>query len=188
MPMPPTKLCKTLQKLTAHLAIQGRRGCSWQRRDWGSKRGSGQDQQVQPAASTRDWTWGGAEAEACSSIRLCLATSSAQYWQWGAIERKRRSRRYLERAGVGRRRRQNSVRGFLPTYMRPELIPDSYKIGDSFISLPLPEVQEMLSTSTSKIEEDVSALEEKLSTVREEMSQLKVELYARFGRSINLET
>jgi prefoldin subunit 4 len=72
--------------------------------------------------------------------------------------------------------------------MRPELIPGSYKIGDSFISLPLPEVQEMLSTSTSKIEEDVSALEEKLSTVREEMSQLKVELYARFGRSINLET
>lgn len=43
-------------------------------------------------------------------------------------------------------------------------------------------------TSTSKIEEDVSELEEKLGTVREDMSQLKVELYARFGRSINLET
>ena len=64
----------------------------------------------------------------------------------------------------------------------------SYKIGDSFISLPLPEVQEMLATSTSKIDEDVSALEEKLSTTQEEMSQLKVELYARFGKSINLET
>jgi prefoldin subunit 4 len=46
----------------------------------------------------------------------------------------------------------------------------------------------MLSTNTTKIEEEVAALEEKLSTVREEMSQLKVELYARFGRSINLET
>jgi prefoldin subunit 4 len=69
-----------------------------------------------------------------------------------------------------------------------ELTLNSYKIGDSFISLPLPEVQEMLSTSTSKIEEDVSGLEEKLKTVREEMSQLKVELYARFGRSINLDT
>ncbi|PMD12675.1 Prefoldin, subunit 4 [Hyaloscypha hepaticicola] len=63
-----------------------------------------------------------------------------------------------------------------------------YKIGDSFISLPLPEVQEMLSTNTAKIEEEVAALEEKLATVREEMSELKVELYARFGRSINLET
>jgi prefoldin subunit 4 len=63
-----------------------------------------------------------------------------------------------------------------------------YQIGDSFITLPLPEVQEMLSTSTVKIEEEVSGLEEKLSTIREEMEQLKVELYARFGRSINLET
>jgi len=46
----------------------------------------------------------------------------------------------------------------------------------------------MLSTSTENIEEEVSRLEEKLNTIREEMQQLKVELYARFGRSINLET
>lgn len=71
---------------------------------------------------------------------------------------------------------------------RRRLTCHSYKIGDSFISLPLPEVQEMLSTSTEKIEEEVAAVEEKLSTIREEMSQLKVQLYARFGRSINLET
>lgn len=67
-----------------------------------------------------------------------------------------------------------------------DMIP--YKIGDSFISLPLPEVQEMLSASSSRIEEEVSVVGEKLGNVREEMSQLKVELYARFGRSINLET
>jgi prefoldin subunit 4 len=46
----------------------------------------------------------------------------------------------------------------------------------------------MLSASTTRIEEEVSAVEETLSTIREEMSQLKIELYARFGRSINLET
>lgn len=46
----------------------------------------------------------------------------------------------------------------------------------------------MLEASTARIEEDVSQLEDKLSTAREEMTQLKVELYARFGRSINLET
>ncbi|TVY37680.1 Prefoldin subunit [Lachnellula occidentalis] len=63
-----------------------------------------------------------------------------------------------------------------------------YKIGDAFVSLPLPEVQEMLSTSTAKIEEAVAALEEKLGTIRDEQNDLKVELYARFGRSINLET
>lgn len=56
------------------------------------------------------------------------------------------------------------------------------------MSLPLPEVQELLSSSTSRIEESVSAAEEKLGTVREEMEQLKVDLYARFGKSINLET
>lgn len=46
----------------------------------------------------------------------------------------------------------------------------------------------MLSSSTEKIEEEVSGIEEKLSGIREEMRQLKVALYARFGRSINLET
>ncbi|KAF4635841.1 hypothetical protein G7Y89_g2250 [Cudoniella acicularis] len=63
-----------------------------------------------------------------------------------------------------------------------------YKIGDGFISLPLTEVQERLSASTDRIEEEVTALEEKLTEIREEQTQLKVELYARFGRSINLET
>jgi prefoldin subunit 4 len=63
-----------------------------------------------------------------------------------------------------------------------------YKIGDGFVSLPLEEVQEMLSTSTAKIEEEVAALEEKLGEIREEQTALKVDLYARFGRSINLET
>lgn len=46
----------------------------------------------------------------------------------------------------------------------------------------------MLEASSTRIEEDVSQLEDKLSTAREEMTQLKVELYARFGKSINLET
>ena len=46
----------------------------------------------------------------------------------------------------------------------------------------------MLAASTEKIEEVVSAVERKLSVVREEMEQLKVQLYARFGKSINLET
>ena len=63
-----------------------------------------------------------------------------------------------------------------------------YKIGDAFFHLPLPLAQERLASSTAQIEEDVSALEDKIGTTKEEMTQLKVELYARFGRSINLET
>ncbi|KAL9634836.1 MAG: hypothetical protein Q9204_002844 [Flavoplaca sp. TL-2023a] len=63
-----------------------------------------------------------------------------------------------------------------------------YKLGDAFIMLPLPEVQQLLSKSTDTIESSVSATEEKLSDIREEMNSLKVDLYARFGKSINLET
>ncbi|KAK0740779.1 Prefoldin subunit-domain-containing protein [Schizothecium vesticola] len=67
-----------------------------------------------------------------------------------------------------------------------ELVP--YKIGDAFFHVPLEKAQEMLGTSGAKVEEDISELEDKLGTIRQEMTQLKVELYARFGRTINLET
>ncbi|GAP88645.1 putative prefoldin subunit 4 [Rosellinia necatrix] len=63
-----------------------------------------------------------------------------------------------------------------------------YKIGDAFFHIPLPLAQDMLASSTSRIEEEVSELEDRLGTTKEEMQQLKIELYARFGRSINLET
>lgn len=63
-----------------------------------------------------------------------------------------------------------------------------YKIGDSFFTLPLSEVQELVSADSTRIDDDVAKLEEKLSACQEEMSQLKVALYGRFGRSINLET
>ncbi|MDI1487744.1 MAG: hypothetical protein OHK93_007016 [Ramalina farinacea] len=53
-----------------------------------------------------------------------------------------------------------------------------YKIGDTFMSLPLPEVQELLSDSTKKIEKEVIEVEGDLSTIREEMDELKVQLYA----------
>ncbi len=46
----------------------------------------------------------------------------------------------------------------------------------------------MLGISSAKIEEDITELEDSIGTIRDEMTQLKVELYARFGRSINLET
>lgn len=46
----------------------------------------------------------------------------------------------------------------------------------------------MLEEATEKLEAESTELEEKLGTIREEMTQLKVELYARFGKQINLET
>jgi prefoldin subunit 4 len=62
-----------------------------------------------------------------------------------------------------------------------------FKIGDTFFSLPLPEVQELLSGSVERIDGEVTSLEERMSELRDEMSDLKAALYERFGRSINLE-
>ena len=55
------------------------------------------------------------------------------------------------------------------------------------MSLPLPEAQEMLSTSSEQIDEEVLRLEDSLQELRDEMKGLKAQLYARFGKSINLE-
>jgi prefoldin subunit 4 len=67
-----------------------------------------------------------------------------------------------------------------------DIIP--YKVGDAFFHVPLPQAQEMLGISGAKVEEEITVLEEKLANIRQDMMQLKVELYARFGKSINLET
>ncbi|GAB7359875.1 hypothetical protein MBLNU230_g7403t1 [Neophaeotheca triangularis] len=62
-----------------------------------------------------------------------------------------------------------------------------YRIGDTFVSLPVSQVQELLSSSVEKIDGELSTVEDQLSEVREEMQSLKAALYGRFGRSINLE-
>jgi prefoldin subunit 4 len=64
----------------------------------------------------------------------------------------------------------------------------SYKIGDCFVSIPQPQVLEMLEASTGDIDGEVDVLKEQLESVQEEMGELKKALYGRFGRSINLET
>ncbi|KAK0706946.1 Prefoldin subunit-domain-containing protein [Lasiosphaeria miniovina] len=63
-----------------------------------------------------------------------------------------------------------------------------YKVGDAFFHVSLPQAQEMLGVSSAKIEDEIAVLEDKLAGIRDEMSELKVDLYARFGKTINLET
>lgn len=65
---------------------------------------------------------------------------------------------------------------------------NSYKVGDCFVSLPQPQVLELLGSSTEAIEVEVDALKTRLEAIQEEMGELKKALYGRFGRSINLET
>lgn len=61
-------------------------------------------------------------------------------------------------------------------------------MGDSFFSVPLSEAQSLLETSTNEVTGDVEKIQEKLTEVQDELQKLKVALYARFGRGINLET
>ena len=56
------------------------------------------------------------------------------------------------------------------------------------MSLPQPQVLELLEKSTETIDGDVDELKTRLEKVQEEMGELKKALYGRFGRSINLET
>ncbi|KAL2214258.1 Gim complex component GIM3-like protein [Sarocladium strictum] len=63
-----------------------------------------------------------------------------------------------------------------------------YKIGDSFFHLPLEQAQEMLATAATRVENESNEIDEKLGNIRDEMTKLKVDLYARFGKQINLET
>ncbi|KAH7556054.1 hypothetical protein BM1_06580 [Bipolaris maydis] len=78
------------------------------------------------------------------------------------------------------------ISGELELVDEEEKVP--YKVGDCFISLPQPQVLELLSSSTETIEGEVDALKTKLEGIQEEMGELKKALYGRFGRSINLET
>ena len=65
--------------------------------------------------------------------------------------------------------------------------PIQYKVGDTFYAVPLATAQQLLESSSTEIDADVSKLEDELSSMKEEMDGLKAHLYARFGRGINLE-
>ena len=45
----------------------------------------------------------------------------------------------------------------------------------------------MLEKETGEVEGEIEKLEEQESSLKDEMGKLKAELYARFGRGINLE-
>ena len=75
----------------------------------------------------------------------------------------------------------------LPLSPPSNSLPNRYKLGTTFLHLPLSTVQDLLAEQSTTVEKEGSVLEEKLAECREEMGKLKVQLYARFGRGINLD-
>ncbi|OWZ51521.1 prefoldin subunit 4 [Cryptococcus neoformans] len=66
--------------------------------------------------------------------------------------------------------------------------PVMYKIGEAFFYLPLKDARRQLKGDLKKYEMEIEGLESKAEECEKGMKELKVLLYAKFGKQINLET
>jgi len=65
--------------------------------------------------------------------------------------------------------------------------PVLYKVGETFLHMPLPRALKRLEKDQADIGTQVSSLSSTVEQCEKEMSQLKVTLYAKFGSAINLD-
>ncbi|KZS98487.1 Prefoldin subunit 4 [Sistotremastrum niveocremeum HHB9708] len=65
--------------------------------------------------------------------------------------------------------------------------PILYKVGDTFLHIPLPQAQQRLVRDQKEIDEEISKMSETIVDCEKSMEELKTALYARFGSAINLE-
>jgi prefoldin subunit 4 len=61
------------------------------------------------------------------------------------------------------------------------------KLGECYVLLPKEEAEETLERKIGECEEKLSGIEEQVGELKDTMAELKVELYGRFGKSINLD-
>ncbi|KIR59611.1 hypothetical protein I312_100670 [Cryptococcus bacillisporus CA1280] len=66
--------------------------------------------------------------------------------------------------------------------------PVLYKIGEAFFYLPLRDARRQLKGDLKKYEKEIEGLESRARECENGMKELKVLLYAKFGKQINLET
>ncbi|WVO19384.1 uncharacterized protein IAS62_000663 [Cryptococcus decagattii] len=66
--------------------------------------------------------------------------------------------------------------------------PVLYKIGEAFFYLPLRDARRQLKGDLKKYEKEIEGLEGRATECENGMKELKVLLYAKFGKQINLET
>ncbi|KAI0075134.1 Prefoldin subunit 4 [Panus rudis PR-1116 ss-1] len=65
--------------------------------------------------------------------------------------------------------------------------PVMYRVGEAFVHLPHPRAMTRLSNDKDALEKELSTLTSKAEETTKEMQQLKVVLYAKFGKAINLD-
>ncbi|KAK4689292.1 prefoldin subunit 4, partial [Tremellales sp. Uapishka_1] len=66
--------------------------------------------------------------------------------------------------------------------------PILYKMGEAFLQLTLPAAKRQLRVDIKRYDGEIAGLEQKADECQKGMKELKVQLYAKFGKQINLET
>ncbi|GLB37009.1 putative binds specifically to cytosolic chaperonin (c-CPN) and transfers target proteins to it [Lyophyllum shimeji] len=65
--------------------------------------------------------------------------------------------------------------------------PVLYRVGEAFLHMPLPRALKRLEKDQSEVDERMSSLSGSTAECEAKMKELKVTLYAKFGRAINLD-
>ncbi|KAJ7217719.1 Prefoldin subunit-domain-containing protein [Mycena pura] len=65
--------------------------------------------------------------------------------------------------------------------------PVLYKVGETFLHMPLPRARKRLEKDQAEVEGQVNTLSSSVKACEKEMQELKIVLYAKFGRAINLD-
>jgi len=65
--------------------------------------------------------------------------------------------------------------------------PIKLRIGNVFVDVDLDYTQSCLASQKEALDSHTEAIEKQLGSVNDAMSELKVKLYSKFGKSINLE-
>ncbi|KAJ7077269.1 Prefoldin subunit 4 [Mycena belliarum] len=65
--------------------------------------------------------------------------------------------------------------------------PVLYKVGEAFLHMPLSRALKRLEKDQADIDAQVSSISDSVDKCEQEMKGLKVTLYAKFGRAINLD-
>lgn len=69
-----------------------------------------------------------------------------------------------------------------PSWHRPR-----YRVGEAFMHIPLETAQQRLATEKEAIDVEVARIQDSVDECQASMKELKLQLYAKFGSSINLD-
>ncbi|ELU42516.1 prefoldin subunit domain-containing protein [Rhizoctonia solani AG-1 IA] len=93
-----------------------------------------------------------------------------------------------DRIGACGRGRASEVRNiYYIALVHSSLNPPRYKIGEALFHISLERAQALIQKDQESIEAEINGLQGKIDQCQQEMKDLKVTLYAKFGKQINLD-